>query len=88
MGVPVIASRTRIDEYYFNEKIVQFFESGNVEDLAAKIVELMQNPARCEELRANGSSFIAGNNWDVQKHRYLQLVDRITGSHAITVGEH
>jgi glycosyltransferase involved in cell wall biosynthesis len=77
MNVPVIASRTRIDEYYFNEDMVQFFESENVEDLAAKILDLMQDPARRSALCASSQHFIALNNWDVKKHEYLDLVDRL-----------
>ena len=49
MGVPVVASNTRIDQYYFNEQLVQFFESENAEDLAAKILDLLARagPAQC-----------------------------------------
>ena len=46
MNVPVVASRTRIDEYYFSDRMVQFFESDNAEDLAVKILDLMENPDR------------------------------------------
>jgi glycosyltransferase involved in cell wall biosynthesis len=77
MGVPVIASNTRIDNYYFNEHLVQFFESGNVDDLAAKILDLMHNSTKRESLRRRGLEFIQQNNWDVKKHEYLDLVDRI-----------
>ncbi len=78
MNVPVIASRTRIDEYYFSEDMVQFFDSENVEDLAAKIYDLMQNPSRRTALCGCSLEFIAQNNWDVKKHEYLDLVDRLT----------
>ncbi|MGB6744988.1 MAG: glycosyltransferase family 4 protein [Terracidiphilus sp.] len=77
MGVPVIASRTRIDQYYFNEDILQFFESDDVEDLAAKILELMKDPVRCDALRTCSREFIAHNNWDVKKQEYLDLVDAV-----------
>jgi glycosyltransferase involved in cell wall biosynthesis len=77
MNVPVVASRTRIDEYYFSEEMVQFFESDNAEDLAAKIFDLMQNPDRRIVLCDCSSEFIAHNNWDVKKHAYLDLVDRL-----------
>jgi glycosyltransferase involved in cell wall biosynthesis len=75
MGVPVIASRTRIDEYYFNNDLVQFFSSGDPGDLAEKIIDLVENRARRETLRANASHFIAANNWGVHKNEYFQLVD-------------
>lgn len=78
MGVPVIAARTRIDEYYFNDQLVEFFESGNAVDLAAKIAHLMGHPERRDEIRQNSLSFIADNNWDVRKDEYLELVDRLT----------
>ncbi len=77
MGVPVIASNTRIDQYYFREGLVQFFESENTEDLAAKILNLVQNPAKRSALVARGDEFIQQNNWNVKKHEYLDLVDEL-----------
>ncbi len=77
MGVPVLASSTRIDRFYFNEDIVQFFESENVEDLATKILELAGNAARCNALRERAAEFICANSWDVKKQEYLNLVDRL-----------
>jgi len=79
MGVPTIIARTRIDEYYFNDLLVQFFESGNSEDLAAKIVELTSDPEKRKTLRENGIEFIQANNWDVKKEEYVGLVDRLVG---------
>jgi glycosyltransferase involved in cell wall biosynthesis len=77
MGVPVVASKTRIDQYYFHQGQVQFFESGKPEDLSAKILELVQHPIKREALRARGLEFIKQNNWDIKKHEYLDLVDRL-----------
>jgi glycosyltransferase involved in cell wall biosynthesis len=79
MNVPVIASRTRIDEYYFSEQMVQFFESGSAEDLAAKVLDLMQNPTRRAALCQRSTEFIAQNNWEVRKHEYFDLVDCLMG---------
>lgn len=80
MAVPVLAARTRVDEYYFNDQLVQFFESGNAHDLAAHILELMEQPERRNRLRASSLDFIAHNNWAVRQSEYLHLVDRLTGS--------
>jgi glycosyltransferase involved in cell wall biosynthesis len=77
MGVPVIASNTRIDQYYFNEDLVQFFESGSEEDLAVKILELMHDASKRNSLCAKATKFIEQNNWDVKKAEYLNLVDRL-----------
>ena len=79
MGVPVLASETKIDRYYFNDDLVHFFKSGDAEDLAKKIVELVHDAARREKLRRNAAVFIAKNTWDVKKQEYLDLVERLTG---------
>ena len=85
MNVPVLASRTKIDEYYFNDRIVQFFESGNAEDLAEKIQLLIEHPERRAELRACSAEFIALNNWDVRQHEYFGLVDRLLARRQLVV---
>lgn len=77
MNVPMVISRTRIDEYYFNDTLVEFFESDNAEDLAAKILGLMQNSVRRDQLRQSGTDYISSNNWDVKKHEYLALTDNL-----------
>jgi glycosyltransferase involved in cell wall biosynthesis len=79
MGVPVVVSRTRIDEYYFSESVVQFFESGSAQDLAAKIFELVYDCAKRDSLRERATKFIRENNWDVRKHEYLDLMDGLVG---------
>lgn len=79
MGVPVLAARTRVDEYYFNDGLLQFFQSGNAPALAARILELIEQPDRRHQLRASCLDFIAGNNWAVRQSEYLELVDRLTG---------
>lgn len=82
MGVPVVVSNTRIDEFYFNETLIQFFESGNAEDLAAKILDLVHDPAKRDVLRTNARRFVEQNNWDVKKEEYLNLVDRLVAKRA------
>ena len=77
MNVPVLASRTRVDEYYFHDGIVQFFESGNAQDLADKIRLLYVDSERCAELRSRSSAFIAQNSWDIRQHEYFGLIDKL-----------
>jgi glycosyltransferase involved in cell wall biosynthesis len=76
-GVPAIVSKTRIDSYYFNDSVVRFFESGNEINLAAAMLELMNQPDRRELLAQNAAAYVAVNNWDVKKHEYLSLVDSL-----------
>lgn len=77
MNVPVIASRTRVDEYYFHDGIVQFFDSGNAHDLADKICLLYHDSARRAELRSRSAAFIAQNSWDTRQHEYFRIIDRL-----------
>jgi glycosyltransferase involved in cell wall biosynthesis len=80
MGVPVLASRTRIDEFYFGGGLVEFFESGNSADMANKILTLMSDSQRVIELRTKSDEFIARNNWTVKQEEYFALVDRVVGN--------
>jgi glycosyltransferase involved in cell wall biosynthesis len=77
MGVPVLASRTRIDEFYFGDGLVEFFESGNAAEMAEKILGLMAEPKRVAELRRNSGEFIAKNDWAVKQEEYFALVDGV-----------
>jgi len=75
LGVPIIVSRTKIDNYYFNDSIVRFFEPGNVEDLASAIFEMAKNKELRERLARNALKFVEKYRWENNKHIYLNLVD-------------
>jgi len=77
VGVPVIVSETKIDQYYFDDSLVQFFEPGNEKDLAEKMMLLIKNNELRQQLTDNASKFIQNNYWDVKKHIYLDLVDSL-----------
>ena len=81
-GVPVIVSKTRVDSFYFNDSVVCFFESGNEDDLARAMVCLMKSRELRERLVRNATEYVARNNWDTRKHKYLHLVDSLVSSAA------
>ena len=74
MDVPVIASRTRIDAFYFNESVVQFFRPEDEDDLARCMLAL----ARCSVLRKtlaeNALRFVQEMTWEKKEAIYLDLV--------------
>lgn len=74
-GIPVVASRTRIDQFYFNEDVVSFFESGNFDDLAHKMIAAVRDTDRRTSLVENAHEYVQRNNWQTKKLEYLQLVD-------------
>ncbi len=73
-GLPIVASRTTIDEYYFDDSIIQFFEQENVEDMAVKILELYRNPERRLQLVENGRKFAHKNNWEDKSSDYVDII--------------
>jgi glycosyltransferase involved in cell wall biosynthesis len=79
LGVPLLISDTAVDRYYFNDRIVTFARSGDEDDFAAKMVQLVRNPEACQKQVENANEFIKLNNWDVKKSEYLNLVDSLTG---------
>lgn len=74
-GLPVVVSRTKIDSYYFTDREVRFFESENVEDLAAAMYEVASDAGLRKRLIANGYRYVAENGWGTKKREYLKLVD-------------
>jgi len=76
-GLPVVASRTKIDEHYFNDTMVMFFEPDDHHDLAKCILELYHDPDKREMLAMNALEYTAENNWEVKSKVYLELVNTL-----------
>jgi glycosyltransferase involved in cell wall biosynthesis len=79
IGVPMIVSNTKIDKYYFSDDLVLFFENEDVEDLAVKMELMITNREIREQYIINSLEYIQGNNWDVKKRIYLDLIYSLTG---------
>ena len=77
MGVPVCATRTAVDEFYFNDSLIEFFASGDPVDMADHIERIVLDAERRRSLRANALAFIAQNSWAVKEEIYLALVERL-----------
>jgi glycosyltransferase involved in cell wall biosynthesis len=76
-GIPIIASRTTIDEYYFDDTQIMFFESDNPDDLARSIIALHNDPARKKALSRAGKQYASENNWEIKKEVFLNAVKSI-----------
>ncbi len=75
-GIPIIASRTKIDTYYFDDSLIMFFEPEDYEDLAKCIIELCNNQTKRNLLVKNTKMYITQNSWDTKKKIYLNLLNR------------
>jgi glycosyltransferase involved in cell wall biosynthesis len=81
LGIPIIASRTKIDSEYYTDSLVKFFASENVEDLANSILLLYRNPNLRSQLVESAVGYMQANDWDSKKQRYLTLVDGLVMRH-------
>jgi glycosyltransferase involved in cell wall biosynthesis len=75
LGVPVIASRTKIHAYYYDDSIIQYYDNDDEVELAEQILRLKNDPGLRARLAANAKKYVQENNWDARKHEYLELVD-------------
>jgi glycosyltransferase involved in cell wall biosynthesis len=77
-GIPVVVSRTKIDNFYFDSSVVRFFTSGDVKALAEAMCEVIENGALREKLVAGGYRYVDLHSWDRRKNEYLNLVDALS----------
>lgn len=80
LGVPVIASRTAIHQYYYNDSIIQYYGSDDADELAAQMLSLRNDPARRKVMAARAKRYADANTWDACKNEYLERVDMLVGA--------
>ena len=77
LGIPVIISETKIDKYYFNESVVQFFKPEDEKDLSQKMLLMIANEDLRKGFSKNALKFIADYSWGKKEKEYLDLVDSL-----------
>lgn len=78
VGIPCITPRTGTIGRYFDDTMVEFFEAENVDALAAAIVKLARDPARCASLAQQATErFGVAYRWSTHKKVYTDLVERL-----------
>lgn len=77
LGLPAIASRTTAIQAYFHDTNTEFFEPGNVDDLAERIRYLYDNPVRLAELARGSQKFNLRYNWSKVGGEYVALVEQV-----------
>jgi glycosyltransferase involved in cell wall biosynthesis len=76
-GIPIIIAKTKVDQYYFNDSVVKFFEPENVQDLADAMLTMVRDKSLRDRLSKNGLEFAKRNAWGYKKEEYLKLVDEL-----------
>jgi len=81
VGVPVVISRTMVDQYYFDDSVVRFFPSGDHEALAAAMFDMLSGPglAEARAQAQRGLAYVGRHGWSRHKQEYLDLVDSLVG---------
>jgi len=77
MGVPCIATRTLAMSHYFGDDAVEFFEDGDVDNLAEHIRRLYFDTDRRKQLVRNCERFSSVYNWSIQKQIYTGSVEKL-----------
>lgn len=76
MRRPVLTSRTRSVEAYFDDDCFEYFESNDAQDLARAIRRLHGDPERRTALVENAARALEPYRWPRQRETYLEYIDR------------
>jgi glycosyltransferase involved in cell wall biosynthesis len=77
VGIPVIASDTKVHRYYFNDKVLKFFKAGDENNLAESILEMIRNDDLRKRLSSNALEFVEGYKWKNHRGEYFKLIDSL-----------
>jgi glycosyltransferase involved in cell wall biosynthesis len=81
MGLPIIATDLATIRTHFSEDAIRYVRGGDPAALATAIRELAADPAAAERLGAEAHRQAAGYAWEVQRTRYLEIVERLMQRH-------
>ena len=73
----IIISRLKPIKRQFDESCVKFFEPGDYEDLAQKILELFHDPQRGRQLAENAYKQYEKMQWESSKEVYLNVIGNL-----------
>ena len=80
MEIPIVISRTRAHDFYYDSSMVKFFEPCNPEQLAQAVIDLFDNEEERALLVRNASAFLKKHGWNKSKEIYSKIVtDLIAG---------
>jgi glycosyltransferase involved in cell wall biosynthesis len=74
----VVASRTKIDTFYFDDSVVRFFPSGDPASMAEAMLAVIEDKAVRESLIKNGYEYAERNGWNARRKDYFELIDSLT----------
>jgi len=77
MKKPIVATRLKPALEYFSEDAISYFESGDVEALASKVLELYKNPQKRLEQAEKAFQEYQKIQWPIMRKRYIELINSL-----------
>jgi len=74
VGIPVVASRTKIESYLYDDSLLCYFESENEDSFVNAVTSLYKDSSLRNSLVNNGRQFVEKNNWATRVPEYIDLV--------------
>ena len=79
VGCPIVASRLSVNERYFGEDAMFMFEPGNVEDCAARVLEVFADREATRAKVMHAKSKLEQISWAKQAKAYERLLQDLNG---------
>ncbi len=76
MGVPVIATRTKILSDYFTDKMLYFLKENTPKELSNALFTLYKNKKQRQKYARNAKNFLSKYNWQKEEAKYLALFNK------------
>lgn len=73
-----MVSRTKIDQYYFDDATVKFFTFGDAREMAEAMAEVLTAGEKRDRLVAAGLEYADRHSWEKSEPAYFQLADGLT----------
>lgn len=77
LGIPVIACKTKVHAYYYDDSIISYYENDDEIELAQRMLLLKNDSSLRAELVKNANEYVRANTWDARKSEYTRLVDSL-----------
>jgi glycosyltransferase involved in cell wall biosynthesis len=77
LGVPIVASRTRVHAYYYDDRIIHYYDNDDETQLADLMLQMRNDPRLRREISSRASQYAEDNTWQACKAGYLDLVDSL-----------
>lgn len=75
LGIPVVAPRLKVIQYYFDEQCVEFYEPDNHADLGAALLRLVENPELRQRIAFAARERVDRFSWEKMRGNLFHVLD-------------